>query len=81
MPNYTRNLRRFGFSDEDLSGDGSERLIWAVIASGAAAALDRVREHLDAGAGHVVVQPLDDSGGFDAGALEGLAVALALLMK
>jgi probable F420-dependent oxidoreductase len=81
MPNYTRNLRRFGFSDEDLSGDGSERLISAIIPSGAAAVLNRVREHLDAGADHVVVQPLDAAGGFAVDALEDLAAALADPMK
>ncbi len=80
MPNYTRNLRRFGFGPDDLEGGGSDRLIEAIIPSGAAAVADRVRAHLDAGADHVVVQPLDDAGAFAAGQLADLASALAGLM-
>jgi probable F420-dependent oxidoreductase len=57
LPNYTNNLRRLGWSDEDLSGEGSERLIDAVIAIGDADAIvRRIRDHLDAGADHVCVQ-------------------------
>ncbi len=80
MPNYTRNLRRLGFGPDDLAGGGSDRLIDAIIPSGAAAAADRVRAHLDAGADHVVVQPLTDAGAFAAGQLDDLASALGDLM-
>jgi len=77
MPNYTRNLRRFGFGADDLEGGGSDRLISAVIPSGAAAVAERVRAHVDAGADHVLVQPLEASGTFAAGQVDDLAAAMA----
>jgi probable F420-dependent oxidoreductase len=81
LPNYTGNLRRFGFTDEDLADGGSDRLVSTIIPSGASQVLERVRQHLEAGADHVVVQPLDASGGFAAAQLEDLADTLAELMK
>jgi len=55
--NYANNLRRLGWSDEDLAGGGSDRLLDAVVIQGDAPAVaSRVREHLDAGADHVCVQ-------------------------
>jgi probable F420-dependent oxidoreductase len=57
LPNYANNLRRMGWSDEDIANDGSDRLIDAVIAWGDVDAIvSRVRAHLDAGADHVCVQ-------------------------
>jgi probable F420-dependent oxidoreductase len=57
MANYANNLRRLGYTDDDLAGAGSDRLLGAVVVQGDAAAVAaRVREHLDAGADHVVVQ-------------------------
>jgi probable F420-dependent oxidoreductase len=57
--NYTRNLQRLGFTEDDIAGGGSDRLIDAVIPHGSADAVaERVRAHLDAGADHVCVQPL-----------------------
>ena len=62
MANYANNLRRLGWSDEDLAGEGSERLIDAVIAIGDVDAIARrVREHLAAGADHVCVQLREES--------------------
>jgi|tagenome__1003787_1003787.scaffolds.fasta_scaffold20904503_2 probable F420-dependent oxidoreductase len=59
MSNYTNNLRRFGFTEDDIGGGGSDRLIDAVIPHGSAEKVaEAVREHLDAGADHVCVQPL-----------------------
>jgi hypothetical protein len=56
LPNYLNNLRQVGFTDEDLAGGGSERLVDAVVAWGDADAIEaRVREHRDAGAGHVLL--------------------------
>ncbi len=81
LPNYTRNLERFGFTPADFANGGSERLIKAVIPSGPRAALDTVHAHLDAGADHVVIQPLDDDGGFAAAALGDLAAVVAELME
>jgi probable F420-dependent oxidoreductase len=57
LPNYANNLRRLGWSDADLAGDGSDRLIDAVIAWGDVDAIvRRVRAHLDGGADHVCIQ-------------------------
>ena len=81
MPNYTRNLRRFGFGPDDLAGAGSDRLISAIIPAGAAAVADRVRAHLDAGADHVLLQPLDAAGAFAVAQLNDLASVAADLMK
>jgi probable F420-dependent oxidoreductase len=57
LPNYANNLRRLGWSDDDIANDGSDRLIDAVIAWGDVDAIvDRVKAHLDGGADHVCVQ-------------------------
>ena len=57
LPNYANNLRRLGWSDEDIANDGSDGLIDAVIAWGDVDAIvGRVKAHLDAGADHVCVQ-------------------------
>ena len=57
LPNYANNLRRLGWTDEDISGDGSDRLIDAVVARGDVDAIvARVKAHLDGGADHVCVQ-------------------------
>ena len=55
--NYARNLRRMGWTDADLRGQGSDALIDAVVAWGDVDRVAvRVRQHLDAGADHVCVQ-------------------------
>jgi probable F420-dependent oxidoreductase len=57
MPNYTNNLRRLGFGDEDLADGGSDRLVDAVVAWGEPDAIAaRVEEHRAAGADHVCIQ-------------------------
>jgi probable F420-dependent oxidoreductase len=59
LPNYVNNLKRFGFTDEDLAGAGSDRLVDAIVAWGDEGAIAaRVRAHHDAGADHVLIQPL-----------------------
>ncbi|MEW9555272.1 TIGR03620 family F420-dependent LLM class oxidoreductase [Nonomuraea sp. NPDC050783] len=61
VSNYAGNLRRLGFTDEDLSGTGSDRVIDALLAYGDPAGLARgLVAHLDAGADHVGVYPLGD---------------------
>jgi probable F420-dependent oxidoreductase len=59
LSNYTSNLRRLGWTDDDIAPPGSDALIDALVAHGddarVAAAL---QEHLDAGADHVAVQLL-----------------------
>jgi probable F420-dependent oxidoreductase len=63
LPNYTENLRRFGFGDEDIAGGGSDRLIDAVVPWGDVATVaDRIREHHDAGADHVCLQVVSGPG-------------------
>jgi len=60
LPNYTSNLRRFGFGEDDLAGAGSDRLVDTIVPWGDAdVLLGRIKEHLDAGADQVAVQVLD----------------------
>jgi probable F420-dependent oxidoreductase len=73
LPNYTGNLRRFGYTDADIDDGGSDRLISAVVPHGPDAALARIRAHLDAGADHVLVQLLGEGGKFAVGDLLALA--------
>jgi probable F420-dependent oxidoreductase len=79
MPNYTRMLKDYGFTDADIADGGSDRLVDTIIPSGAAAGLT-IRAHLDAGADHVVVQPLSASGAFDVTQLSELADAVGDLL-
>jgi len=58
MPNYANNMRRLGFSDDDIASI-SERLLDAIIVWGdEQAVMGRVNEHLAAGADHVCLQVL-----------------------
>jgi probable F420-dependent oxidoreductase len=60
-PNYTNSWRRLGFTEDDLAGGGSDRLVDALVAWGDDAALAaRVQAHRDAGADHVCIQVLGD---------------------
>ncbi len=60
LPNYVNNLKRLGFSDDDIANGGSDRLVDAIVAWGNVdAVVARVRAHHDAGADHVGVQVLD----------------------
>ena len=77
LPNYVQNLHRIGFTEADTQADGSDRLIDAIIAHGPGGVAARVKEHLQAGADHVVVQPLDASGNFSPACLHLLAEALS----
>ena len=57
LPNYANNLRRLGWTDDDIANDGSERMIEAVIAIGDVDAIvSRIRAHLQAGADTVCLQ-------------------------
>jgi probable F420-dependent oxidoreductase len=73
LPNYTGNLRRFGYTDADIEGGGSDRLMSDVVPHGPEASLARITAHLDAGADHVVVQLLGEGGRFAADDLKALA--------
>ena len=83
LVNYTNNLKRLGFTDDDFSDGGSDRLIDGVIAWGDEAAIARrVQDHFDAGADHVCIQVATGVRGVTAFPLEqwrALAPALSAL--
>src|SRR5688500_16859994 len=57
--NYTNNLRRLGYGDDDIANGGSDRLVDAIVAwGGLEDVVARVQAHLDAGADHVCLQVL-----------------------
>ncbi len=63
LPNYANNLRRLGYTDDDI-GDAqrppSDRMVDAIVAWGDMdACVARVKAHFDAGASHVSIQVLD----------------------
>jgi probable F420-dependent oxidoreductase len=59
LPNYTNNLRGFGFGDDDFPDAGSDRLVDAIVAWGDVDTLaERIAAHHDAGADHVCIQVL-----------------------
>jgi probable F420-dependent oxidoreductase len=61
LSNYVANLRKLGFTDEDLEGEGSDRLIDALALHGDAETVARgLSAHLDAGADQVIVQVLNE---------------------
>jgi probable F420-dependent oxidoreductase len=77
LPNYANNLRRLGYTDADVTGDGSDRLLSAVTPHGAAGLAAGIQAHVDAGADHVVIQPLAGGGTFALDDLPVLAETLA----
>ncbi len=63
LPNYANNLRRIGFTEDDLADGGSNRLIDGLIAWGDEEAIAaRVKDHLDAGADSVCIQVVSEGG-------------------
>ncbi len=63
LPNYARNLLRLGFSEDDLAGNGSDRLVDALVAWGTPDTIaKRTQEHIDAGADSVCLQVLSTGG-------------------
>jgi probable F420-dependent oxidoreductase len=61
LPNYTNNLRRLGYAEEDLSGSGTDRLVDDIVAWGDLDQVaSRIHAHLEAGANHVSVQVLGE---------------------
>ncbi len=59
LPNYTNNLKRFGWTDADLADGGTDALVDAIVAWGDEAAIaERVAAHHAAGADHVCIQVL-----------------------
>lgn len=79
LVNYTANLRRLGWPDEDMADGGSDALIDSLVAHGPAGQVAaRLREHLDAGADHVAIQLLTEDGADPLPGYRELAQALAL---
>ena len=77
LPNYTNNLRTFGFDDDDLAGGGSDRLVDAVVCWGDVdVVLARIGQHFEAGADHVCVQVVSTSPTFPLAAYRELAPGL-----
>ncbi|MEX2208859.1 MAG: TIGR03620 family F420-dependent LLM class oxidoreductase [Myxococcota bacterium] len=63
LENYRNNWKRLGFADSDFENGGSDRFIDETVAWGDLSVLQkRVRAHLDAGASHVCIQPINPSG-------------------
>ena len=61
LVNYTSNLRRLGWTDEDLADGGSDALVDALVAHGSADQVAaQLSAHLDAGADHVAIQLLTE---------------------
>ena len=79
LVNYTSNLRRLGWSEDDLSGDGSDTLVDALVAHGSPAEVAaQLTRHLDAGADHVCLQLITDQGADPLPGYTALAPALGL---
>jgi probable F420-dependent oxidoreductase len=72
-PNYTANLRRFGYTEADTKDGGSDRLIAHVVPNGPEAARASIAAHREAGADHVVVQLVGAGGAFAPDGLKALA--------
>lgn len=62
LPNYTNNLLRLGFTEDDLADGGSDRLVDAVFAWGDENRIrDRINTFHEAGADHVALQVVDET--------------------
>lgn len=63
LSNYTSNLRRLGFTDDDMANGGSDELVDALVLHGSAVEIaEGLTAHLEAGADQVVVQQLGKEG-------------------
>jgi probable F420-dependent oxidoreductase len=79
LVNYTSNLRRLGWTDDDLSGNGSDPLIDAMVAHGSPAEIAaQLTRHLDAGADHVCLHLITEEGTDPLPGYRALAPALGL---
>ena len=59
LSNYLNNWRRLGFTEDDITKPGSDKLIDAVVAHGTADAIAaRLQQHVASGADHVAIQVL-----------------------
>lgn len=59
LSNYLNNWKRLGFTDEDITRPGSDRLVDSLIVYGTTETIaSRLAEHIEAGADHVPIQLL-----------------------
>lgn len=81
LPNYTNNLKRLGWTDDDLANGGTDALVDAIVAWGSLEQIvARISAHLDGGANHVAVQVLPaDPRGLPMAEWRELATAVATL--
>jgi probable F420-dependent oxidoreductase len=62
LPNYLNNLRRYGLTDDDFAGEGSDRWVDTLVVWGDDEAVRKgINAHLEAGADHVAIQALSAS--------------------
>ncbi len=74
MENYRNAWKDMGFTDDDMAGNGSNRLIDGLIGWGDETALRRrIQEHLDAGATQVCCNAVSAEGTIDMALIELLA--------
>jgi probable F420-dependent oxidoreductase len=63
LSNYTANLKRIGFTDDDFADGGSDDLVDALVLHGTAVEIaEGLTAHLEAGADHVAIQQLGKEG-------------------
>ncbi len=64
LPNYRNNWLRMGLNESDID-NLSDKFIDATFAYGDVDAIkERIAEHMDAGASHVCIQPVNPNGVF-----------------
>jgi probable F420-dependent oxidoreductase len=77
LPNYLANLERMGFTSDDFSDGGSNRLVDAlVVGPDVQDVVKRVEEHRDAGADHICLHALGEAGQLPVEAWRELAPAV-----
>ena len=65
LPNYRNNWLRMGLSEADFENGGSDKFIDTTFAWGTVEAIrKRIKDHFDAGATHVCLQPVNPNGQF-----------------
>jgi probable F420-dependent oxidoreductase len=63
LPNYRNNWLRMGLTEADFENGGSDRFVDTTFAWGDVDAINnRIKAHLDAGASHVCIQPVNPNG-------------------
>jgi probable F420-dependent oxidoreductase len=63
LTNYTNNFRRYGYTDADFEGGGSDRLIDDLVLHGSTDTVAAgLHSHLEAGADHIGIQVLTADG-------------------